>query len=274
MIADATHCRACRYGMVLLLAQALLSVEWSITMIKGIYTSACGMLPRIKKQEATANNIANASTPGYKKDRLFAKELSRAQMKRIPKKTDWHQPMVDRMFTDYSPGIFDKTGNPLDMAIDGDGFFTLQLETGQTVLTRSGNFVINRDGLLSFPGGALVIGEGGPIEVGSGQVSVGTTGEVESNGILVGRLAPVTVPDLNQLQKIGGSFYLAPDGVDLVPVANCSIRQGFLETSNVDIVSEMIEMIISFREYEANSKAIQSQDDSLEHLFRRVGSMG
>ena len=240
-------------------------------MIKGIYTSASGMIPRIKQQEITANNIANVSTPGFKRDRIFAKELSKAEVKRLPHKTDWQQPMVNRVYTDYNQGIFDKTGNPLDMAIDGDGMFTLQMQNGTTLLTRSGSFIVNQDGLLSFPGGALVMGEGGPIEVGSGEVSVSQAGDIEVNGGRVGKVVPVTVADLTQLNKIGGSFYIVPPDAELIPVDKYSIQQGFVEASNVDIVSEMIDMIVAFREYEAGAKSIQAQDQTLENLFRRVG---
>jgi flagellar basal-body rod protein FlgG len=240
-------------------------------MIKGIYTSASGMIPRIKQQEITANNIANVSTPGFKRDRIFAKELSKAEVKRLPQKNDWQKPMVNRVYTDYNQGIFDKTGNPLDVAIDGDGMFTLQMQDGTTVLTRSGSFIVNQDGLLAFPGGALVVGEGGPIEVGSGEVSVSQAGDIEVDGGRVGKLVPVTVVDLTELNKIGGSFYVVPEDAELIQVEKYSIQQGFLEASNVDIVSEMIDMIVAFREYEAGAKSIQAQDQSLENLFRRVG---
>jgi len=240
-------------------------------VIKGLYTSASGMIPGTKKQEITANNIANAGTAGFKRDRLFTKELSRAQMKLAPKRTDWQQPMVDKVYTDYTIGMFDKTDNPLDLAIDGDGFFTLLTENGTQLLTRAGSFQVDQSGYLAFPGGALVVGEGGPIEVGSGKVSVSEDGEVRTNGALVGRIVPSTVPDLMVLEKIGGSSYVLPENTELIPVPRSSIRQGYLETSNVDIVHEMVEMIISFRNFEANSKALQSQDQTLSHLFSKVG---
>ncbi len=240
-------------------------------MIKGIYTSASGMIPRVRKQEMHANNIANVNSPGYKRDGLFTKELSRAKQKLAPTKSDWETPMVDDVYTDYGAGAFDKTGNPLDLAIDGDGFFSLQLDDGSKVLTRAGSFQVDEKGYLSFPGGALVLGEGGPINVGSGQVSVSATGQVESNGLSVGRIVPVTVDDLTKLNKIGGSAFAVPPGTELKEVPHTTIQQGFLETSNVDIVQEMIDMIISFREYEADAKALQTQDQSLGQLFGRVG---
>jgi flagellar basal-body rod protein FlgF len=243
-------------------------------VIKGMYTSASGMLPQIKKQELTAHNIANVSTPGYKRDTLFTKELSRAERKLAPQKSDWEKPMVNDVYTDYNSGIFDKTGNPLDLAIDGDGFFTLELADGTRVLTRSGAFTVNQDGLLAFPGGPLLMGEGGPLEVGNGKVTIAQSGEVDVDGFVIGRIVPVTVSDLEQLEKIGNSLFVVPDGVELIPVTKATISQGYLEASNVDVVREMIDMIISFRSYEANARALQTQDQSLEHLFNRVGGRG
>ncbi|MDF1543633.1 MAG: flagellar basal-body rod protein FlgF [bacterium] len=243
-------------------------------MIKGLYSSASGMLPSVKRQEVLANNISNASTPGYKKDRLFTTELTRAEKKQLPTQSDWVNPMANDIFVDFEQANFDRTGNPLDMAIDGEGFFTLQLEDGQQVLTRSGSFTVDESGYLSFPGGALVMGEGGPIQVGDGKISVGQTGEIESDGLAVGRIVPVTVDDLQKLEKIGSSLYAVPEGVQLTSSRNFALQQGFVESANVDIVREMIDMIISFREFEANAKSIQAQDQSLDNLFRRVGGNG
>lgn len=232
------------------------------------------MIPHVKKQELAANNLSNASTPGYKKDILFTRELSVAQARTVGTKSDWQRPMVSEVYTNFHQGIFDKTGNPLDMAIDGDGFFQLQTDTGEQILTRSGSFIVNRDGLLAFPGGAIVMGEGGAIEIGTGTVSVAVTGEVQVDGIQVGRIQPVTTNNLDNLEKLGGSAYGVPEGTELIPVRTSTIVQGFLEQANVDVVSEMINMIASYRSFEANAKAVETQDQTLSHLFHRVTSGG
>jgi len=239
-------------------------------MIKGIFTSASAMVPRVRKQEMLANNIANAGSTGFKKDRMFTKELSKAVEKRIPRKTDWEKPMVDKVYVDLAPGVFDKTGNPLDLAIEGDGFFTLQAPDGRTVLTRSGTFQVDANGLLSFPGGFNLLGDGGPIQVGNGDLSVGSDGELEVDGLAVDRVVPRSIADTDNLIRLGGSLFAVPEGEELLPAISATIRQGYLETSNVDVVREMVEMIISYRSFEANAKALQSQDQSLSHLFNRV----
>lgn len=240
-------------------------------MIKGIYTSASGMVPRIKKQEITANNIANVSTPGFKKDTIFTRELSKAETKLRPQKSDWQIPMVDQTYTNFAPGVFDRTGNTLDLAIDGDGFFRIELEDGSVALTRAGSFEVSSEGAIQLPGAGLLIGEGGPIQVGEGQVTIAANGTVEVDGASAGRIVPVTVSDLDQLEKIGSSLFSVPDGLELITVDKATIQQGYLESANVDIVREMIDMIISFRNYEADSKSVQVQDQSLDHLFNRVG---
>ena len=239
-------------------------------MIKGLFTSASAMVPRVRKQEMHANNVSNASTTGFKRDRIFTKELSRAVEQQMPHRNDWEKPMIDESWIDYAPGVFDQTGNPLHLAIEGDGFFTLQSPEGNVVLSRSGAFEVDAEGYLSFAGGYLVTGEGGPIQVGNGEISVAADGEIQSDGLSVGRITPQSVTDVQNLQRIGGSLFVVPQGEELLPALNASLRQGYLETSNVDVVREMVDMIISYRMYEANAKAVQTQDKTLDHLFGNV----
>jgi flagellar basal body rod protein FlgG len=237
-----------------------------------MYRSAAGMLPRIRKQEAIANNVANAGTTGFKKDVVFSKELSRAEGRTPGKKVDdnWRQTLEARVHVDYSLGAFDKTDNPLDMAIEGDGFFTLESAEGNTVLTRSGSFVVDSEGYIAFPGGFRLTGDGGPIQVGNGQVTVGDNGEVQSNGQTVGTITPRTLADLGGLQRLGGSLFAVPEGQELIEPLQYSIRQGYKETSNVDVVGEMVDMIMEYRIYEANAKSLQTQEGTLDHLFGAV----
>ena len=126
--------------------------------------------------------------------------------------------------------------------------------------------------MMVFPGGGVLLAEGGAIEVGNGKVVVTGSGEVEVDGSIVGTITPVTVADLTTLEKVGSSSFILPDGEQTINVDHASIRQGYLESSNVDIVREMIDMIITYRTYEANAKALQTQDESLGHLMQRVGS--
>lgn len=243
-------------------------------MIKGIYRSASGMLPRVKKEEAIANNLANAGTTGFKKDVVFSKELTKAETRLRPQQVDWQTNLDSLVKVDYEPGVFDRTDNPLDVAIEGDGFFQLQAEDGTRVLTRSGSFVVDSDGYLAFPGGFRVIGDGGPLQVGGGQVSIAQTGEVEADGGQIGRIVPQTLTDLDRLERLGGSLFAVPEGEETVASLSYTLRQGYLETSNVDVVNEMVDMIVEYRTYEANARSLMTQDETLDQLMNKVAGNG
>ncbi|SYZ73590.1 putative Flagellar basal-body rod protein FlgG [Candidatus Zixiibacteriota bacterium] len=240
-------------------------------MIKGLYRSASGMLPRIKEQEITANNLANASAPGFKRDMVFTKELSRAQAKLVPKKSDWETPMIDQVYTDYDQGSLDQTGNPLDVALEGAGFFVAESAEGNTVLTRAGSFMISPDGYLVDPNGNRLLGDSGPIGVGEGTVSIAENGQVQVDDAQIGTLQVVDVADKSSLVKIGDNAFEVPQGIDLPRAMNFLIKQGYLESSNVNVVKEMVDMIVSFRNFEADAQAVKAQDDSLDKLINNVG---
>ena len=239
-------------------------------MIKGIYTSASGMLPEVKRQDLLANNVANASATGFKKDTMFTRILSGVEKRLRTNRPEWEIDIDTEVAVDFTPGVFDRTDNPLDLAIDGDGFFVLQSPEGETLLTRAGAFQVDANGFLSAPGGLTLIGEGGPISVGSGQVSVSRNGQVEVNGVAVDRIIPQTVEDVTRLERRGGAMFAVPEGEELIALPNSEILQGYVERGNVDLVREMVDMIVAYRTFEANAKALQTQDQSLEQLLRRV----
>jgi flagellar basal-body rod protein FlgG len=240
-------------------------------MIKGLYRSASAMIPHVKIQELVANNLANVSSPGFKKDMLFIKELSRAQAKEYPRKSDWETPMIDQVYTEYNQGMLEKTDNPLDLAIEGTGFFILEREDGVNVLSRSGSFAVNQNGYIVNPDGHRLLGDGGPINVGEGTISISETGEVEVNGSAVANIRVVDIEDKASLSKVGNTEFGIPEGIDLSAAVNFAIRQGYLESSNVDAIKEMVEMAISFRHFESDAQALKAQDESLEKLLNNVG---
>lgn len=242
-------------------------------MIKGIYKAASGMIPQIKKQEITANNIANAETPGYKKDSTFIKELDAATKRALPTQSDWERPMIDQIYTDYSQGTFNKTGSPLDAAIQGEGFFILESVDGiQRQYTRNGSFMVDTEGFLVNSNGMRVIGDGGPVSVGDGtDINIDETGQVIVDNNVVARLSVVNFDDKNELQKSGNSSFVVAEEVEPLPSTDYSVRQGYLEQANINVVKEMVEMIVTMRHFEAASKMIQTQDESLQTLYSEVG---
>ncbi len=241
-------------------------------MLKGIYKAASGMVPRMKQQEIRANNIANAATPGYKKDAVFLKELDAARRSAIPTKSDWQTPMIDQVYTDYTQGAFDQTNNVLDLAIEGNGFFATESAQGESVqYSRNGHFTVDPNGFLVNSEGYRVLGDGGPIEVGSGTVSFNESGEVLVDDSVAGRLQIVDFPDKSVLVKVGGSGFVVDETVEPEPAVDFSVRQGFLERANINVIKQMVGMIIALRHFESGAKAIQSQEESLETLFNQVG---
>ena len=240
-------------------------------MIKGLYRSASAMVPRVKMQEITANNLANASSPGFKRDMLFTRELSRAQAKQIPRKSDWETPMIDQVYTEFEHGTLEKTDNPLDFAIEGDGFFVVETPSGENALTRCGSFQVDQTGFLINADGHRLLSDGGPINVGAAAVTIAESGQIELNGSQVGALRIVTVPDRQVLKKIGDNEFLTPDDIEPVAALNFAVRQGYLEASNVNAIKEMVNMIISFRNYEADAQSLKTQDETLENLIDNVG---
>ena len=240
-------------------------------MIKGLYRSASAMIPRIKKQDTIANNLANASSPGFKRDMVFTTELSRAQIKSIPRQNDWETPMIDQVYTSFEQGSLDTTGNPLDLALEGDGFFVYQNAEGDSVLSRAGNLTVSTEGYLVGPDGSRIMSDAGPINVGGGEVSISETGQVQVDGSDVANIQVVNVADESKLVKTGNGDFRVPENEELIPAIKYAVRQGYLEASNVNVVREMVDMIVSYRNYEADAKAIQAQDDSLEKLLNNVG---
>ena len=242
-------------------------------MIKGIYRAASGMLPRIKKQEVTANNLANVNTPGFKRQNVFMEELSRAQQKVVPKQERWEIPMMDDVYTDYSQGVLERTGDDLNIGLDGNGFMAVQTPDGETLYTRAGNFSMSPEGEVITPDGCTLMTDAGPLVIEPGsKVTFGIDGSVTVNGEEFGKLAIVDFEKPNALERAEGNAYRAPANITQTEPERVFVRQGYLERANVDVVREMIDMIASFREYESNQKAIQIIDDSLEKTVNRVGA--
>ncbi len=117
-------------------------------MIKGIYTSASGMLPRMLKQEIFSNNMANVNTTGFKRDDVFMQVLSDASSEAKISGQPWEKPMVDGIYIDFEQGSVERTDDNKDVAIEGNGFFALQTPAGESY-TRAGNFAISPQGILT-----------------------------------------------------------------------------------------------------------------------------
>jgi flagellar basal-body rod protein FlgG len=205
-----------------------------------------GSMAQQSRFETISNNLANISTNGFKKDILsFDKALAQNNQSSI----------------DFSPGPIVHTGNDLDIAIDGSGFFKIQTTDGVR-FTRDGAFTLDSQRRLTTRNGDAVLGLNGPITISGKSFTINRSGQiVDENGSL-GTLAVVDFKDPGLLRKEGASQY-AYDGkqTDILPAENPNVQQSYLEKSNVNPSEEMIKMIEAYRNFEAVQKAIQSMDE-------------
>jgi flagellar basal-body rod protein FlgG len=239
-------------------------------MIKGIYSSEAAMRPKMTRMEVLANNLANINSTGFKKDRVFVRMLQESTAAGAEGRTDMSNVQIERA-VDFSAGPLRQTDNPFDLAIDGKGFFTVETPNGIR-LTRNGNFTLATDGTLTTPEGYAVLGNAGRIiipnieKLEQRSISITPSGEVLNGKEPLGTLRIVEPEQEPMLRKDQQSLFFLEQGGqvrDLKP-ETVSIRQGFLEESNVDGIEEMIAMIELSRAFETDQRMIQSQDATLD----------
>jgi flagellar basal-body rod protein FlgF len=227
-------------------------------MERGLYIAASGMVAEQMRQDQIANDLANASTPGYKADRV----TQRAFADLLLSNTSTGQAVgglttgvaADKMVTDVSPQPLRDTGEPLDLASAGEGWFGVQTAQG-TRYTRNGQFTAAGDGTLTDALGNPVLGRSGqPVKV---------TADGHVNAADVGIFA------LTNAAKQGDNLFTGNAGA---APANSSVRTGALEGSGVDPARTMVDMIASFRAFEAGQKVIQTIDESLHKTATQVAS--
>ncbi|MBC8205487.1 flagellar hook-basal body protein [bacterium] len=242
-------------------------------MIKGIWTSAAGMCPRMFRQEIAANNLANVTTTGFKKERAYFKSMLDAELMAEKDRDKYSRLLeIEQVMTNYSQGLLEETHNPLDLAIVGDGFFAIQTPQGE-MYTRNGNFKIDaRSRLVTSENMVALDDRNRPIYITEGKVFINEAGEVSIDDRIVGKLKIRDFPQPYQLQKAANSLFTPINNtVVSSPATMYKVRHGFLERSNVQPVEEMLNMIVYFRNYEADSRILMAQDDTLRRAVNDVG---
>jgi flagellar basal-body rod protein FlgG len=254
------------------------------------------MLANTRKMDVIANNLANVNTHGYKKETASFGSFPELMVKRIYDTRSQLNPSanvgiaelsadIDQNFVYFSPGASEWTEKTLDIAIDdfeGDAgasrarsFFTIEYanpQTGEAGLryTRDGSFVIGADQVLRTQQGDAVLGEGGYISLEGEDFTVTLDGEVIQDNAVVGRLRITSFEDPHALRKIGANLLEATGGAVERPFDGV-LRQGYVEQSNVSVVSEMVDMITVMRAYEANQKMVLFIDGTLDKACNEVG---
>jgi flagellar basal-body rod protein FlgG len=243
-------------------------------MERGLYIAASGMLAEQVRQDQLANDLANASTPGYKGDKSeqssFSDLLLWNSNTGAPVGSLSMGSRITKVVTDLSQGPLQSTGNPLDIALAGSGF--LAVATGSGVrYTRDGQLVVDGRGRLTTATGDLVLGTSGkPITVGQvsdpSQISINQRGTVKVGARTVGTLA---VMSLTGATKQGDTLFSGTPGVR---PAGTNVQQGSLEGSGVQPAEAMVNMLVSFRSYETAQRAIQAIDTELGRAANSIGS--
>lgn len=235
-------------------------------MNPGIYPLLLGGLAQQRRLEVVANNLANLQTSGFKRDvplfRMVAPSPQQGNL--LPPELVYVA--FEGIQIDLGPGPIQHTGVPLDLAIDGPGFFVVQGPEGPRY-TRAGHFQMDAGGQVVTPDGLPLLGEGGPIVIPPGrEVTIDPEGRVLVDGVEVDRLRIVEL-DPETLQKEGEGLFR---GEGERPAEGYRILQGALEGSNVDPFREMVQMIEALRGFEAYRKALNTLDD-LERRIQEVG---
>ncbi len=238
-------------------------------MIKGLYSSSAGMQPRMTRMEVVANNLANIDTTGYKRDNVFF-QMVKDNIAAGSKNGSQDAANGVQEQTDFSSGALKQTNNTFDLAVTGNAFFTVETPNGIRY-TRNGNFTLTMDGTLVTNQGYPVLGTQGKIQLpdiqklSQGDVTVDEEGTIVVDNKVVGKLRLAAFDDTSSLKKDGSSMFVTDTPERSInPEDHVTVQQGFLEESNVDAVEEMVSMIQLSRDFEADQKAIQSQDSSLE----------
>lgn len=256
-------------------------------MVKGLYTAYTGMINEQNRMDILTNNLANASTVGFKKEGATSQAFDEVLALKIKDTTDASivRPLGDismgvkigESYTDYSQGSLRETGNTYDIAISGTGFFTVEFrnKAGETSTkyTRDGGFTLNKDGYLVTKDGDYVLGTNGRIKVDPLQNAViDKMGRIYQDDRLVATLKITDFEDYNYLEHYGENYYQTVDGAK-EKNGEFQTISGYLEMSNMSVVQEMVNMISVSRAYETNQKIVQAYDGTLEIAANQLGKI-
>lgn len=258
-------------------------------MLKGLYTAYTGMINEQHRMDTMTNNLANVSTVGYKKEGATSQSFDSILTVKL-KDTSIGKTLAQRMgrnnpgvkigenYTDFTQGSFRITDNTYDLALAGEGFFAIEFtnKAGETstMYTRAGQFTLTREGYLVTEDGDYVLDvQNRRIRVDTAQESrITNDGNIYQNGNVVARIQVADFEDYNYLEKYGETYYRPVEGARLT-TGTAAIKSGYLEMANVQVVSEMVNLIAITRQYESNQKIIHTYDGTLETAVNQLGKI-
>jgi flagellar basal body rod protein FlgG len=246
-----------------------------------LYQAASALNANARWQEVIAENLASSSTPGFRKQELTV-EAVRAGL--LPAQTQASNRLAPPHFTlpnaslstNFTPGELRYTGSITDLAIEGPGFFEVQLANGSSAYTRDGEFRLNAQGQLTTKQGYPVLGDSGLIQIDPNNpapIVISPSGEVSQGTDQLGRIRPVNFDQPSLLQPISGALFLAQDPNLTREVTDTStLRQGWLEGANTTVSDEMASLLTAMRTFEANQRVIQIQDERMAKAIEELGN--
>ena len=246
-------------------------------MVKGLYLSAAGMMPRIAQMDNVSNNLAKVSTNGYKKSDIFLRKLITSQYALDHAMGKDRAEVPEDVRIDHTQGTFGRTDNPFDLALNGSGFFRVRDADGSMYYTRDGRFHLDPNGMLVNNLGMQVLDvRNNAVFIDGDEAEIGGDGNIVVDGqpLTAIALSEFDVGDYQSLTYVGSGLFTKPAAVnEAAPNPATRFYQGYLEDANVDPVKTMVDMIDLFRSFELGQKAIQILDQTLQRVVTEVGSL-
>lgn len=255
-------------------------------MLKGLYTAYTGLANEQNRMDVLTNNLANATTVGYKKEGATSQafdDILSFKIKDVSEAPNTARRMgilnmgvkIGENYTDYGQGSFRITGNTYDLALAGEGFFTVQFtnKAGETSTkyTRDGSFTLDRNGYLVTADGDYVMGTTGRIRLNPlMDTTITDNGAIMQGGAEVAMLRISDFQDYDYLEKYGENYYQTVAG-SRPKEAEAQVKSGYLEMANVQVVSEMVNLIAITRAYESNQKIVQTYDETMDIAVNQIG---
>lgn len=258
-------------------------------MVKGLYSAYTGMINQEHRMDVLTNNLANAATNGYKKEGATSQSFDSVLAFKIKDATEGYHlaknigvnnpgVKIGEGYTDFSQGSLKTTANTYDLALTDTGFFAIEFtnKAGETSVkyTRDGNFTLTADGRLVTQDGDAVLGTNGePIKIDTiAETQINAAGQIIQDGRIVATIQVTDFEDYNYLERYGENYYQPVEGAT-EKESTAKVYSGYLETSNISVVTEMVNMISVQRAYESNQKVITTYDSTLDIAANQLGKL-
>lgn len=257
-------------------------------MVRGLFTAWTGLETQQKRLDVISNNMANSATAGFKAENVTTQSFDDVLTLKIKDNSEGFRNReignmslgvkLGEVYTDYSQGSLRETGNNFDIALNGKGFIKVNVTdkngNASVKYTRDGSFTMDRNGFVVDANGSRVQSKSGDLQVptDASEIVIDVDGKVYADGQYVDQIDVVDFEDYDYLKKYADNYYGAIDGAKEKD-SNAVVVQGYVEQSNVNVISEMVEMINITRAYEANQKVMQTIDSSLDQVVNTVGKI-